>query len=103
MLSLWQRLSEAMAAMDESIERLDLSGRGSWRITLETGAKIELGRGSDEEVLQRLGVFVRTAPQIINQYQRALESADLRHGDGYALRLQGVSTTLGPQGPAKKS
>ncbi len=103
MLALWQRLSEAMTAMDEPIERLDLSGRGSWRMTLETGAKVELGRGSDEEVLQRLGVFVRTAPKIIAQYQRALESADLRHSDGYALRLHGVSTTLGPQGPAKKS
>lgn len=103
MLALWHRLSDAMAAMDEPIERLDLSGRGSWRMTLESGAQIELGRGSDDEVLQRLSVFVRTAPRLIAQYQHPLESADLRHADGYALRLHGVSTTLGPQGPAKKS
>lgn len=103
MLALLQQLNQLMAPMEQTIERLDLSGRGSWRMTLEEGAQIELGRGSDAEVLQRLGVFVRTAPQIIAQYRRPLQSADLRHGDGYALRLQGVSTTPGPQGPAKKS
>lgn len=103
MLTQWQRFSKTMTPMHESIERLDLSGRGSWRMTLEKGAQIELGRGSDDEVLQRLGVFVRTAPQIIARYGHPLESADLRHGDGYALRLHGVSTTLGPQSPAKKS
>ena len=39
--------------------------------------------------------FVRTLPQITQQYQRtaeALEYADLRYPDGYALRLRGVST-----------
>lgn len=102
MLTFLKKLDEVIAPLDDVIERLDLSGRGSWRMKLEKGAQIELGRGSDEEVLQRLGVFVRTAPQVIKQYQRPLESADLRHGDGYALRLRGVSTLLGPSGPAKK-
>ena len=101
MLFLWQQLEAALSALGESIERVDLSGRGSWRLRLEKGAQIELGRGSDEEVLRRLQVFVRTVPQVIAQYQRPLESADLRHADGYALRLRGVSTTLRPQGPAK--
>jgi cell division protein FtsQ len=45
--------------------------------------------------------FVRTLPQITSQYKRsaaALESADLRYEDGYALRLKGVTT--GTSAPA---
>jgi cell division protein FtsQ len=102
MLALWLRLNEAVAPLEGSVERLDLSGRGSWRMTLDKGAQIELGRGSDDDVVQRLAQFVRTVAQITSQYKRPLESADLRHADGYAVRLRGVSTTAGPLGPNKK-
>jgi cell division protein FtsQ len=46
-------------------------------------------------VLQRTQRFIRTLGQITPHYQRsaeALEYADLRYPDGYALRLRGVST-----------
>ncbi|MBF9264914.1 cell division protein FtsQ, partial [Acidovorax cattleyae] len=42
--------------------------------------------------------FVRTVARVAAQYGRrpdALESADLRHPDGYALRLRGVTTVEG--------
>lgn len=96
-LNLWRRLNPLMAPLQDGIQRVDLSGRGSWRITLERGARIELGRGSDDEVVQRLSQFVRTLPQITSHYQHPLESADLRHADGYAVRLRGVSTSHGPE------
>ena len=56
------------------------------------GAVIELGRGSDDEVLARAAAFVRTVAQVTGRYQRPLEYADLRHTDGYAVRLKGVTT-----------
>ena len=68
---------------------------GSWQVKLDNGADIELGGGSEQQVLQRMQRFVRTLSQITQQYQRtaeALEYADLRYPDGYALRLRGVST-----------
>ncbi|MDT9000273.1 cell division protein FtsQ/DivIB [Paucibacter sp. APW11] len=104
MLKLWQQLQTQTARLDDSIERLDLSGRGSWRITLAKGSHIELGRGSDAEVLARYGQFVASIQQITSRYKTDLLSADLRHGDGYALRLRGVSTTpTPPKGGAKKN
>jgi len=40
---------------------------------------------------------------VLARYERPLEYADLRHHDGYAVRLKGVSTTLDvPLKPAKK-
>lgn len=96
MLRMWQLLGSRVKPLDDGIDRLDLSGRGSWRMTLEKGAVIELGRGSEAEVLARFEQFVRTITQVTGRYQAPLLSADLRHTDGYAVRLAGVSTTPNP-------
>lgn len=83
------------------------SERGSWRARLSTGAEIEMGRGSEDELVARTERFVRTVGDAIGHYERPLVYADLRHVDGYAVRLKGVSTTLpppvAPKRPAKKS
>jgi cell division protein FtsQ len=31
---------------------------------------------------------------VISRYQRPLEYADLRHNDGYAVRLKGITTVI---------
>jgi cell division protein FtsQ len=61
-----------------------------------------MGRGTDAQVLDRTRRFIRTVPQVTGQFRNRFVYADLRHPDGYALRLQGVSTT-GPVPPARKS
>lgn len=104
MLAFWRQLQQLSQRMDDSVERLDLSGRGSWRAHLEKGAVIELGRGSDAEVLARYAQFVASITQITTRYQNPLLSADLRHADGYAVRLRGISTNpTPPKGGNKKS
>ncbi|WIT12380.1 cell division protein FtsQ/DivIB [Paucibacter sediminis] len=104
MLALWRQLQQLSKRLDDGVERLDLSGRGSWRVHLDKGAVIELGRGSDAEVLARYAQFVASINQITSRYQTPLLSADLRHGDGYAVRLRGVSTNPpAPKGGNKKS
>ena len=76
---------------------LELTGRGGWRATLDSDAVVELGGGTAQEVVQRTQRFTRTLAQVAAQYGRrtdALESADLRHAGGYALRLRGVTTVI---------
>jgi cell division protein FtsQ len=94
MLAMHARLSQAFEPLGRRIDHLELSGRGSWRVRLNDGARIELGRGSDDELVQRAERFVHTVPQLLERYERPLLSADLRHRDGYALRLKGVVTLL---------
>lgn len=101
MLQMWRALSPAAEKIGESIERLDLSGRGSWRASFGSGAVIELGRGSEAEVVERFGQFARSITQVTAQYRSPLLSADLRHADGYAVRLRGV-TTQNPGKPANR-
>lgn len=92
MLGMWQQLQARVQLLDDGIERLDLSGRGSWRATFEKGAVVEIGRGTQPEVLARFERFVRTLTQMTARYDAPLVFADLRYPDGYALQLRGVKT-----------
>lgn len=92
MWSLLRRLQPLLASQDLSLRRLSLSARGSWRGETEAGQVIEFGRGSEDEIVARGERFVHTLSQVTGRYGRPLLNADLRHTDGYALRLDGVAT-----------
>jgi cell division protein FtsQ len=95
-LAMYQALKPMFEPLDLGIARLELTARGSWQLELDNGAAVELGRGTSAEVTARTQRFVQTLTQVASRYGRrpeALVSADLRHGDGYAVRLRGVSTT----------
>jgi cell division protein FtsQ len=103
MLAMLQALQPLFAQQDRLIESLALSGRGSWRVELDGGAPIELGRGADAEVLARAQRFVGTLSQVSAHFGAPLLAADLRHPDGYALRLRNVTTpTVAPRALARK-
>jgi len=102
----WQMynyLKPILGSVSIGLDKLELSPRGSWRVQTDGDATMELGRGTQEEVGQRLQVFLKTVSQVTSRYQRTMNSvlmADLRHTNGYALRLRGV-TTLGNDGIQK--
>ena len=106
MLAMRQRLDAALAPLSSHLALLKLSTRGSWRAELNSGAELELGRGSADEVVARTERFVRTVGTASQRFAdaegrgRELLTADLRHPDGYALRLRGVSTAA-PATPKK--
>ena len=94
-LSMYLALQPAFKAMSLGVESLALTDRGSWRAKLAHGAVIELGRGSVDDVMVRVQRVSQTLAQVTHKLGRkvsAIESADLRHDNGYALRVRGVST-----------
>jgi cell division protein FtsQ len=100
-LQMYRALEPALKPLDVALDSLTLDARGSWDAGAGQRCAAELGGGTTEDILQRVQRFVRTLPQITSQYKRsaaALESADLRYEDGYALRLKGVTT--GTSAPA---
>jgi cell division protein FtsQ len=102
-LEMYRAIEPLFQPLDLSIEQLVLSAHGSWNAQLDSGGLIEFGRGSQEEVVERTRRFVQTLTQVTSRYSRradAVVSADLRHGDGYAVRLRGVTT--GAEAPVKK-
>jgi cell division protein FtsQ len=103
-LAMYRAIGPLFEPLDLALDQLALTPRGSWRLELDNGAVIELGHGTPEEVAARAQRFVQTLTQVVSRYARrpeALVSADLRHVNGYAVRLRGVSTT-GADATAKK-
>ena len=98
-LAAYQALQPLFESLDMVLEQLELSGRGGWVSRLDTGAVIQLGRGNVDEVQARTVRFLATLGRVTDQHGRkpeSLESADLRHESGYAIRLRGVTTTISP-------
>ena len=94
--AMYRKLQPLLSRSGTEVRRLELSARGSWRVESGDGMHIELGRGSVDDVLARVDRFTRTSQQLIDQYAKPLLSADLRYAGGYAVRLQGVTTTQSP-------
>lgn len=92
--SLFRRLQTEFGRLEMGVTRLQLNERGSWSAELDSGARIELGRGTPEELLARVQRFTATLSQLSARYPGALQSVDLRYPNGYALRVRGVTTVI---------
>ena len=102
-LEMYRRLQPLFASMEAEVTALRLSGRGSWKVDLDDGAAIELGRGTPDEVVERTTRFIRTLPQVLHKFDAPLESADLRHAEGYAVKLKGLSVAADAKQPPQAS
>lgn len=98
----YQQLQAQFEPLGMGIVRLELDPRGSWRLVLDSGARIELGRGSVDELLTRAQRLTGTLTQMTQRYPGAVETVDLRYPNGYALRMRGV-TTIEDDEQAKKA
>lgn len=94
-LQAYRQLSPHFEKLEVALERLELTGQGSWRAKLDNGADVELGQGSLDDIDARTQRFITTLAQVSSRYGKDLESADLRYANGYAVKLRGV-TTLNP-------
>ena len=97
-LAMYWHLAPLLKPLGLRMQGLTLLERGNWRARLDQGATLELGAGTPKELAARLSQFAATAREVAARHQRppqAILSADLRHAGGYALRLQGISTTRG--------
>ena len=100
-LALYRKLNALFVPLRVGVTHLTLTERGSWRAELDSGAPIELGRGDEEQVLARTEQFIRTVTQVTARFKRPVEYADLRHVDGYVIKLKGVSTLQPASAPRK--
>jgi cell division protein FtsQ len=88
LIAMYGKLVSRLAQLDTVPVRVNLSARGAWEIELKRGEILELGRGTDEEVLERLERFIRAVGRTGSRWSgRAWDRADLRHANGFALHL----------------
>jgi len=108
LLAMYRLLAPLAGPLTTPVSKVALQARGNWQVELGTGATVELGQGAPDELAARFGQFAATAAQVAGRHQRSaqdIESADLRHVGGYALRLRGIGTERDPAGgnPAGQS
>lgn len=97
LLGLLHTLTPLLQPLGSPVVAMHQSSRGSVSVELDSGTELELGRGSDDELAARTQRFVATVQGVLSLYPgRALQYADLRHADGYAVRIKGVSTLAAP-------
>ena len=77
--------SKLLQPLQQDIAQLVLSPRRAWRIQLESGTVLELGRDRMEDRLLR---YVSTYDRSVEQLNRNLTYVDLRYSNGFAVRTQ---------------
>ena len=83
----YARFSRLLAPLGSAIERLALSPRHAWQLTLANGMQLALGRDA-ELAEQRLERFV-AANAGTPRAARARDVVDLRYPNGFTLRVKG--------------
>ena len=110
---MYAALTEQLAPIKQVITEISLSPRRSWRLRLNNGMLLELGR---EQSKQRLARFVAVYPYSLmpmqqnyeffhagktphqNGPQRRAEYVDLRYRNGFAVYLSSTANGLGMVG-----
>jgi len=85
------RFSEILAPLGLTIQRVVLTPRFAWRLTLEGGLHIELGRDAGTHSAEaRLARFAAAYPATLAKVERHHDYVDLRYPNGFALRVPGI-------------
>lgn len=74
---------DQLAVVNENVAMLSLEKRGAWRLKLQNGIDIKLGRAPLEEKLNR---FLRAYKQGLNSKAGEIQSIDARYTNGIAVR-----------------
>ncbi len=82
----YRRFSQILAPLQQSIAEINLTPRYAWRIQLNTGTILELGRNEIEERLTRYVLVYNHSIARLNQ-QEPLAYVDLRYPNGFAIRM----------------
>jgi len=83
----YRSFAHALAAIGRHIDEVRLSPRRAWRVRLDDGTAIELGRDAVEN---RLAAFVAAYDRTVGQMQARTAYIDLRYANGFAVRIKGM-------------
>ena len=82
-IGFYRDAAAACAARGLHVAAVDLTGRGSYALTLAGGARISVGH---EQPARRLARFLAVWPQLASAHPQGFEYADLRYTNGFAVK-----------------
>ena len=95
----YKRSKSALAPLGLAPVAVNLSPRRAWRLKLDNGLTLELGR---EQIDDRLAVFARAYPTALAQLAGSTGTIDLRYDGGFVLKTglgKGLIKKEREQGP----
>lgn len=98
-MNAYVRLNEQLAPVGLRIACLSMDARRSWRLALDNGMKLTLGRKDSERQLER---FVRFYSGTLDGRIADVEEVDLRYTSGFAVRWR-MSRENAARGPGAKN
>ncbi len=79
------RFNQSLALIGRQVKRVQVSERRAWRLVLDDGTLIELGR---DGVVRRLQGFVTAYARSVGELGGATDYVDLRYSNGFAVRVR---------------
>lgn len=80
----YHRFNRSLALIGRQVKRVQVSERRAWRLVLDDGTLIELGRGG---VAERLNGFVTAYARSVAEMGGKTDYVDLRYSNGFAVRV----------------
>jgi len=84
MVRRYGEMQRILAPLGFQVVRLELDARGAWRLGLDNGMALMLGR--QEKSHERLLRFVRSYNRVLAARAEQIEQVDLRYTNGFAVR-----------------
>lgn len=89
MLSRFDEFNGRLQRIDKHLVAMQLSSRDAWRLRLNDGLIIDLGRDQQNDSLnQRLTRFVEGYAKLRQRMQFAFNSVDMRYPNGFVVRTE---------------
>jgi cell division protein FtsQ len=89
MLARFNEFNGRLQAIDKHLVAIQLSSRDAWRVRLNDGLIIDLGRDQQNDSLnQRLTRFVDGYAKLRQRLQFAFNSIDMRYPNGFVVRTE---------------
>lgn len=84
---------EQLIPMGIDLRRVKLDARGAWKITLQNGVEIRLGR---RDVDERLSLFVDVVANLVSSREEEINFVDMRYGNGFTIGWRRNGTAPAP-------
>lgn len=81
----YRRFNQSLAHIGRQVKRVHVSERRAWRLVLDDGTLIELGR---DGVVERLQGFITAYARSVGELGGTTDYVDLRYSNGFAVRVR---------------
>jgi cell division protein FtsQ len=103
-LARYRAMRQWFAGIDLAPEKVVLSGRYAWSVTLDNGTHVELGREQDGATLKdRVARLIKVYPHLLTLLHDKIENVDMRYPNGVALKSRDLNAGSTAHGTAEKT